>query len=121
MVYIDETYVQQSHLVTSCWQSEQELGVLTKIGAGQRLIILHGGGEEGFVPDALLISKSRQKSGDYHSSMNSENYWKWLEYELLPRLESPNIIVMDNAKYHNAEIDKKNLTLHLPAHILWNG
>lgn len=107
IVYVDETYVQQSHSVKSCWQSEQESGTLTKMGAGQRLIIVHGGGEEGFVDGALLIFKSGQKTGDYHSSMNSENYCKWLKNEILPKLESPSVIVMDNAKYHNVEIDKK--------------
>ena len=76
IIYVDETYVQQSHSVQSCWQSEEEPGVLTKIGTDQRLIIVHGGGHEGFVEDALLIFKSGQKSGDYHSSMNSENFCK---------------------------------------------
>ena len=39
--------------------------------------------------------------------MNSENYCKWLKNEVLPKLESPTVIVMDNAKYHSVEIDKK--------------
>ena len=43
-------YVQWSHSVQSCWQSEEEPWVLAKIGTGRRLIIVHGGGqEEGFV------------------------------------------------------------------------
>ena len=61
----------------------------------------------GFIEGALLIFKSGLKSGDYHSSMNSENYCKWLKMEVLPMLESPSVIVMDNAKYHNVELDKK--------------
>jgi hypothetical protein len=50
IIYVDEMYVQQSHSVQSCWKSEEEPGVLTKMGTGQRLIVVHGGGqEEGFV------------------------------------------------------------------------
>ncbi|KAJ4437573.1 hypothetical protein ANN_17718 [Periplaneta americana] len=33
-----------------------------------------------------------------------------MENELLPKLESPSVIVMDNAKYHNVEIDKRPTT-----------
>jgi hypothetical protein len=68
--YVDETCVQQSHSVQPCWQSEEEPGVLTKINTGQRHILVHGGGQEGFVEGPLLILMSGQKSGDYHSSMN---------------------------------------------------
>ncbi|KAJ4440513.1 hypothetical protein ANN_08654 [Periplaneta americana] len=110
IVYVDETYIQESHSVKSCWQAEEELGILTKIGKGERLIVLHGGGEEGFVEGALLVFKSGQKHGDYHTSMNAENYCRWMENELLPKLESHRIIVMDNAKYHNVEIDKRPTT-----------
>ena len=67
---------------------------------------MHGGGEKGFIEDAVLIFKSGLKSGDYHSSMNSQNYFKWLKMEVSPKLEMPSVIVMDNAKYH-VELDKK--------------
>ena len=49
---IDETYIQQSHSVKKCWQSEGEVGLLSDIGKGDRLIV-HGGGEGGFVEGAL--------------------------------------------------------------------
>jgi hypothetical protein len=52
--------------------------------------------------------------------MNSKNVCKWLDAELLPKLESANIIIMDNAKYHNGEIDKIQIP-HLPVHILSTG
>ena len=59
IIHVDKTYVQQSHSVQSCWQSEEEPGVLTKIGKGQRLILVHGGGQEGFVEDALLTPQAK--------------------------------------------------------------
>lgn len=106
IVYIDETYIQQAHMVGKCWQSEEEIGATSSIGAGQRLIIVHGGGEEGFVEGALLIFKSGQKTGDYHTSMNFDNFRKWLESQLLPALSRPSVIIMDNARYHCNERDK---------------
>ncbi|XP_054287214.1 uncharacterized protein LOC129003036 [Macrosteles quadrilineatus] len=107
IVYIDETYVNANHTVSKCWQSPEEPGVTKAVGKGERLIIAHGGGENGFVRDSLAIFKAHQKTGDYHESMNYENFNKWLEKQLLPNLEEPSVIVMDNAKYHCVEEDKK--------------
>ena len=42
-------YVQHFRSVHSCWQSEKGQGVLIKINAGQRIIIIHSGGQERFV------------------------------------------------------------------------
>ena len=48
--------------------------------------------------------------------MKSEKFCKWLEKEKLPKLESPNIIVMDKKMDHKLEINKKTSN-----YILWNG
>ena len=42
-------------------------------------------------------------------------FCKSLEKELLQKLQSPNIIIIDYAKNHNVEIDKN------PIDILWTG
>ena len=60
-----------------------------------------------FVEDALLVFRSGQKSGNYYSSIHSEDFCKWLDQELLPKLESLSIIILDNSKYHKVETDKK--------------
>lgn len=107
VIYIDETYINAHHVTGKCWHSPEEIGVTAPVGKGERLIIAHGGGEEGFVNNGLLIFKSKQKSGDYHHSMNFCNFYKWLEKMFLPNIEKPSVIVMDNAKYHCVEQDKK--------------
>lgn len=33
--------------------------------------------------------------------MTAENFNKWLQYQLLPILEEPSVIIMDNAPYHS--------------------
>ncbi|KAF6197846.1 hypothetical protein GE061_008816 [Apolygus lucorum] len=118
IVYLDETYVQASHGVSTCWQSNEELGALQQIGKGDRSIIVHGGGEKGFVPNALLIFKASSRSGDYHSSMNFENFSKWLTQKFLPNLPADSVVVMDNAKYHCVQTNKRPNSSTLKADVV---
>jgi transposase len=73
---------------------------------GQWLIIVHAGTEKGFIPGALLIFKSNQKTGDYHKEMNSDNYMRWIKEKLLPNLLQNCIFMVDNAAYHNVLSDR---------------
>lgn len=72
----------------------------------RRYIILHAGSEKGFVEGASLIFKSGKSTGDYHGEMNSKNFENWIENHMLPALEEPSIIIMDNASYHSRQINK---------------
>ncbi|KAJ2954281.1 hypothetical protein O0L34_g2532 [Tuta absoluta] len=105
--FLDETYVNQSHNVRKCWQSENERGATNSIGKGPRLIIVHAGGRDGFVNNGLLIFKSHSKTGDYHGDMNTVNFHKWITERLLPNIPPNSVVVMDNAAYHCTQIDKK--------------
>ncbi|KAJ8915919.1 hypothetical protein NQ315_015534 [Exocentrus adspersus] len=71
-----------------------------------RLIIVHGGSDKGFVPNASLIFKAGQASGDYHGQMNYDNFSKWLTEKLLPNIPPNSIVVLDNAPYHSVLEDK---------------
>lgn len=71
---------------------------------GKRFIVLHAGSELGFVKDAGIVFSSGTNSGDYHGSMNGELFEKWLLEQLLPRLEEPSVIVLDNAPYHSVQV-----------------
>jgi len=105
VVYMDETYIQASHSPRKGWQSE-EIKHHVPIGKGERLIIVHAGSETGFVPNAGLIFKSKSKSGDYHDDMNFNNYKKWLEEMLIPNLPANSCVVIDNASYHNVQVNR---------------
>ncbi|KAJ4445926.1 hypothetical protein ANN_12612, partial [Periplaneta americana] len=74
IIYTDETYLHSSHTTTHEWTDSSTEGLKAPMNKGQRLIIVHAGGENGFVPNALLIFKSGLKTGDYHQDMNSENF-----------------------------------------------
>jgi len=38
--------------------------------------------------------------------MNHANYMKWLQEKLIPNLESKSVIVVDNASYHNVQLNR---------------
>lgn len=101
IIYTDESYVDSSHSVSKAWSDDSNEGLKKPISKGQRLVIVHAGGETGFVPNALLIFKAGSKSGDYHDNMNFQNYEKWLKTQLIPNLPENSVVVVDNASYHN--------------------
>lgn len=107
IVFTDETYVHTTHVQNKCWKNVKETSPLQKkLSKGERVIIVHAGGSQGWVPNACLIYKANTTRGDYHSNMNFENYSKWLTTHLLPNLPENAVIVMDNASYHNVVSDK---------------
>lgn len=71
-----------------------------------RSIVVHAGGRQGFIQDANLIFTSKVNSADYHGEMNEANFMKWFEEQLLPHLEEPSLIIMDNASYHSVLVEK---------------
>lgn len=106
IIYLDESYIHASYKVTKCWQSLKVKGVQQDVSKGKRWIIVHAGGANGFVPNALLIFSGRNKQEDYHSEMNAANFTKWVTEKLIPNLNEPSIIVMDNAPYHSVVKNK---------------
>lgn len=120
VIYLDETYIHSSHTSNKCWQSQETDGVLEPVSKGQRFIIVHAGGKMGFVQNANLVFKSNTKSGDYHDEMNNTNFKKWLTEKLLPNLEEPSLIIMDNAPYHSIRFNKTPTTnTNKPEIIKW--
>ncbi|KAJ8723794.1 hypothetical protein PYW07_007774 [Mythimna separata] len=106
VIYLDETWIHSHYTVKKCWQSSTTTGVRKNDSAGRRWIIAHAGGENGFIDGALLMFKSKIKTGDYHDEMNGANFTKWINEKLLPNLPKNAIIVMDNAPYHSMEASK---------------
>lgn len=76
------------------------------ISKGQRLIIVHAGSVNGFVPGASLIFKSNQVTGDYKNDMNFENFKRWVTEKLIPNLHAQSVLILDNTSYHNVQLEK---------------
>ena len=70
-------------------------------GKGQPLIVLHAGCVDGWVDGTDLVPRSKTNSANYHDEMNSEHFKECLTEQLLPRLEEPSVVKLDNASYHN--------------------
>lgn len=70
---------------------------------GQRLIIAHAGSRQhGLIQNAELIFLSKSiDNRDYHSEMNGHIFRHWIENSVLPSLDRPSCLIMDNAAYHN--------------------
>ena len=71
-VFLDETYVCVNHQPSKEWISKEGNGRKVPIGKGQRIILLHAGGENGCIDDCECVFCSKHLDGrDYHSEMNS--------------------------------------------------
>ncbi|XP_022160092.1 uncharacterized protein LOC111026344 [Myzus persicae] len=117
LYYLDETWVNAGECTSKTWidttiKSPRDAflqglttGAVNPTGKGKRLIVLHIGSEDGFVPGALLCFESKKNTRDYHDEMNGETFYEWME-GVLPRLKENSVIIMDNASYHSVKIDK---------------
>lgn len=60
IIYMDETYILSSHTSSKAWSDDSSEGLHCPVSKGDRLIIVHAGGENGFVentPDVEIIPK----------------------------------------------------------------
>lgn len=101
IIYMDESYIHSSHTIKKTWSDDSTEGLHQPISRGERLIIIHAGGENWFVKNALQTWNSKQRKGDYHKEMNFINFEKWLREKLIPNLPQKTVLVVDNAAYHN--------------------
>ena len=109
VVYLDETWFDTHDVVQYGWvDGTQNCSLNAPCSRGKRVIILHAGGENGFVPNALLLSAKNiaQSSADYHEDMTGDLFEKWFVDQLLPNIPPNSVIVMDNAPYHSRILNK---------------
>jgi len=76
--------------------------VLPSNGKWKRLIVVHIGSDEGFVPGGLLLFKSK-KHLRLPCRVNGVTFFSWLKY-VIPLLKLNSVIVMDNAPYHSVKV-----------------
>lgn len=104
-VFLDETWIYSKGGNRKSWQDGTKATSSTKTGDGDRYIIVHAGSNEGFIKNASLIFKGNKKTGDYHNNMNQENFENWFKTQLIPSLEEPSLLIMDNASYHSRYVE----------------
>ena len=106
-IFLDETWCNSRHSCAHMWvDADGKGGFKHSMGKGPRLIIVHAGGVAGWISKADLVFRAKCKSGDYHSEMNAEHFLEWFERQLCTHIPMGSLIVMDNASYHNTQIEK---------------
>ena len=72
VVYLDETWANAHDSKDKAWVEKDEItggtlgGIHRPSGKGSRLIILHAGSENGWVPNCALVFKSGKSTGQYY-------------------------------------------------------
>lgn len=109
IIYLDETWYDTHDTVSKGWVDQSDkCRTRAPSNRGKRITILHAGSENGWVPNALLLSAKNiaDSSLDYHEDTTGELFENWFQHQLLPNIPANSIIVMDNAKYHSRECNK---------------
>ena len=118
IVYLDETFVNKNHCSSHAWLPDVDCSDIMTIirnrdlevpdvpsGKGQRLIVLHAGSYEcGFIDNCREVFTGKNIDGDYHKEMDSTVFLRWFKNDLIPGLDRPSLIVLDNASYHNIRV-----------------
>lgn len=83
---------------------------LEKKGGGQsgdRVIILQAGWVQGWIRNSSALVFREKKGGeDYHGEMNTQHSMDWFRNRLIVNRPPKSVIVLDNAKYHNAVVER---------------
>jgi hypothetical protein len=58
------------------WSDDSSEGLHCPVSKAQRLIMIHAGGKNDFVENAVFMWKANSNTRDYHSQMNFQNYKK---------------------------------------------
>lgn len=109
IVFIDETWFNVVDKTCKSWFDSTAASSVKsrRSGKGQCIILLHAGGENGWVSGAQFVLHTKTSGNcDYHQDIDSYNFEKWFAEQLLPALPSGSVIVMDNASYHSRKTDK---------------
>lgn len=117
IVYTDETWINAGSTTSKSWIDKTITSALdarrkllttgNKLpsGKGGRIILVHAGTENGFIPGAQLVYHGK-KDGDYHDEMDGPMYEKYFKEKLLPNIPPNSVIVLDNATIHSRKTER---------------
>lgn len=81
------------------WQRGLSNGLATPNGQGKRVIVMHAGGENGFVDGAMTVfvpGTKVESSDDYHEDCNQRVFLEFFE-RVVDNLPFGSCIIIDNA------------------------
>ena len=111
VVYLDKPWANSHNGKERTWVENDDKvaggtkgGIRKPSGKGTRLIILHVGGEDGWIEGAELVFQSKKCTGDYHNEMNAANFKEWFQ-DQIRNLKRNSLIVIDKLMLHTIAID----------------
>ena len=111
-VYIDESYIHHHYRrdETSLYHpGDSRRNQSKQPHKGRRycfVYAIHNGNNSSaprIVPHSEWHFCPKNSRGDYHKNFNAWNFEHWFKTQLLPNLNTPPIIVLDNARYHKSK------------------
>jgi len=84
--YTYETWTDSNLTFCKCWPNDEVMDIHTNVNSGNGFIMLHVGGINGFLPNALLIYMGGLATGDYHVHMHVTNFKKSVAKKLISNL-----------------------------------
>jgi len=123
LVYLDETFINRNYSGSdtswycSDWKDDPRLDksfgpyINKPAGKGERFIILNAITKDGWLNGTRLVFQANRCTGDYHGSMEEDNFTRWFTTQLLPNIADDAVIIMDNAPYHNMFLEDNVPTL----------
>lgn len=102
LIFLDETFIWQYPVQRRSVFAPGQLRkpVHVRSSRGARWSVIHAGGANGWVPNALWLRKGDPK-GPYKGTLSGELFEEWVRTHLIPNLHGRRCwIVMDNASFH---------------------
>ncbi|CAG0896840.1 unnamed protein product, partial [Cyprideis torosa] len=105
--YLDETWYDTHDTTKKAWLKKGKSYAFDMPSSrGKRLVILHTGSEDGFMEGGLHVTGRGilEARADYHGEMNSTVFENYIKEKVIPEFlkrERPQVLIMDNARYHS--------------------
>lgn len=93
----DSIHWREIHFTQKSWHDGSTSGLKQPVSDGKRLVIVHVGEMEGFVPNALFMYEAHKKARHYLDNMNFNNHSKLIKTQLIPNLKPISFVVLDIA------------------------
>ncbi|KAK4883313.1 hypothetical protein RN001_006632 [Aquatica leii] len=118
IVYLDELWVNVVHSVSKEWVDKSvkshrdafvrglTTGLKAPAARGPRFVLLHAGGDNGFVNGSELIFLAKKNTQDYYDEMDGSLFKNWFKHNPISNLPDKAVVVMDNTSYNSKKLEK---------------
>lgn len=107
VIYVDDMLINSEFTGKKCLDSKTtEAAVQNHFKPGECWILIHAGGERGFIPGEALMYIFESTTTAYSQQMDAGDFTNWVQEKLIPNLPSNSIVVLNNSGYNKAQTNK---------------